>query len=90
MRMDSGEVDRGLIGRDRLAKTTERIKRRGRADKLRGSRVKDRVGPVQDSIEKRRGYIGPGLGPLTLTVAKRRIVAPASVEQLVPFYADGT
>src|SRR5438552_13856497 len=87
--MYSGKVDRSLISRDRNAIITERIKGGGRSDKLRGGRIKDRIGLIHDAIESRDGYLLSGLDVLELAVAKRRVVAPGPVKELVSFDADG-
>ena len=87
--MHSGEIDRGLIRRDRSAKITERIKRGGRADKLRGGRIKDGIGLVQDAVESRGGHLRPGNRVLELTVAERGVVPPGPVKKFVPLDADG-
>src|SRR5437660_4738160 len=86
--MHSGKLDRGLIRRDRSAKITERIKRGGRADKLRGVRIKDGIGLVQDAVESRGGHLLSGNRVLELTVPERGVVPPGPVKKLVPSYAN--
>src|SRR2546430_5195237 len=87
--MRPGKGDRGLIGGDRNTEITERIKRDGRSDKLRGGRIKDRIGLVQDTIESRDRHLLSGLDVLQLTVAEGGVVTPASVKQFITFKADG-
>src|SRR5215217_4099016 len=87
--MHSGKIDRGLIRRNRSAKITEGIKRYGRADKLRRCRIKDWIGLVQNAVESRSGHLLSGNRILELAVTEPGVVAPASVEELVPLDADG-
>src|SRR5947207_14460887 len=87
--MDSRKIDRGVIRRDRSAQITERIKCRGRADKLRRCRIKDRIGLVQDAVESRGGHLRPGNRIFELAVTEPGVVPPGSVEELVPLDADG-
>src|SRR6059058_362237 len=86
--MHSGKIDRGRVRRDWSAIITERIKRDGRANKLRRRRIKDRIGLVQDPVESRGGHLRPGNRILELAVTEPGVVPPASVEELVPLDAD--
>src|SRR6266404_2753705 len=86
--MYPGKLDRGLIRRDRSAKITERIK--GRLASEDSTRLKDRIGLVQDSVELRGGHLRPGNRVLELTVAECGVVPPGSVKKLVPSYANRT
>src|SRR5215216_6371019 len=87
--MDPGKIDRGLVRRNWNAIITERIKWHGRADKLRGCGIKDRIGLVQDAVESRGGHLRPGNRILELAVTESGVVPPASVEELVALDADG-
>src|SRR6266567_2667923 len=87
--MHSGKLDRGLVRRDWSTIITERIKRDGRADKLRRRRIKDRIGLVHDPVESRGGHLLSGNRILELAVTEPGVVPPASVEELVPLDADG-
>src|SRR4029434_4274549 len=87
--MHSGKIDRGLVRRDWSAIITERIKRDGRADKLRRRRIKDRIGLVQDPVESRGGHLRPGNRILELAVTEPGVVPPAPVKEPVPLDADG-
>ncbi len=84
--MDSGKIDRGLVRRDWSAKITERIK--GRLASEDSTRLKDRIGLVQDAVEFRGGHLCPGNRILELAVTESGVVPPASVEELVPLDAD--
>src|SRR2546430_4097775 len=46
------------------------------------------IGRVQDAVEKGRRNLLAGLHILSLAVAKRRVVTPTSIEQLVSFEPD--
>src|SRR5438093_12223969 len=85
--MDSGKIDRGRVRRDWSAIITERIKRDGRANKLRRRRIKDRIGLVQDPVESRGGHLRPGNRIFELAVTEPGVVPPGSVEELVPLDA---
>src|SRR6266704_2996427 len=87
--MHPGERNRLLISRDGNEIVTERIKRGGRSNKLRGGRIKDGIGLVHDAIEFRDGHLLPGLDVLELAVPKGRVVTPAAVKKFVSFDADG-
>src|SRR6476660_1617319 len=87
--MRSGELDRGRIRRDWLAKITKRIKRDSRADELRRRRIKDWIGLVQDAVESRGGHLRPSLHVLNLTVAESGVIPPAPVKKPVALDADG-
>src|SRR5947199_10685524 len=87
--MESGKIERGRVRSDWSAIITERIKRDGRANKLRRRRIKDRIGLVQDAVESRGGHLRPGNRILELAVTEPGVVSPTSVEELVPLDADG-
>src|SRR6266576_7358938 len=84
--MHSGKLDRVLVRRDWSAIITERIKRR-LASEL-STRLKDRIGLVQDPVESRGGHLRPGNRILELAVTESGVVPPASIEELVPLDAD--
>src|SRR5439155_3372902 len=86
--MHSGKLHRGLVRRDWSAIITERIKRRLASDD--STRIKDRIGLVQDSVESRGGHLRPGNRILELAVTERSVVPPSPVKQFVPSYANRT
>src|SRR5438094_10476304 len=88
--MHSGKIDRGHVRRDWSAIITERIKRDGRANKLRRRRIKDRIGLVQDPVESRGGHLRPGNRVLELAVTERGVVPPSPVKKFVSSYANRT
>src|SRR6266566_4759943 len=85
--MHSGKLDRVLIRRDWSAIITERIKRRLASED--STRLKDRIGLVQDAVKSRGGHLRPGNRILELAVTERGVVPPSPVKQFVPLDADG-
>src|SRR5438105_4190415 len=86
--MDERKVDGHRVGCDGYAEITERIVGNGCANELRGSRIKDGVGRVQNSVEARARHVSVARDVLDLAVAETSIVTPAPVEELVPFEAE--
>src|SRR4029453_13603625 len=85
--MDSGKIDRGLVRRDWNAKIAERIE--GRLAGEESTRLKDRIGLVQDAVESRGGHLRPGNRILELAVTEPGVVPPAPVKEPVPLDAAG-
>src|SRR6266480_405505 len=77
----------GVVRWDRSAIITERIKRRLAIED--STRLKDRIGLVQDPVKSRGGHLRPGNRVLELAVTERRVVPPSPVKQFVPLDADG-
>src|SRR3712207_9257584 len=78
-REDTGEIDRGLVGRNGNAEVAKRIEGDGRPDVVVGGRIEDRIGLIQDAVEARDRHLRAGGKVLHLAVAEAKVVDRKSV-----------
>src|SRR5882724_1573612 len=86
--MQRREINQWGVACDRHPEVIEWIVRGRLSDKGRRGGIKERIGPVQDPLKARTIDVLNLRNLLDLAVHEPRIVAPASVKQLVAFYAN--
>src|SRR5690349_9149721 len=87
--MQRREVDQRHVGCDGNPKIVKGIVRYRLPNKISRGRIKERIVCVENALKSRAINV-PGLANIQdLAIPERSVIAPASVKELVSFYADG-
>src|SRR5438552_6448867 len=87
--MQRSEVDQWYIGCDGNLEIVKGIVRYRLSNKISRGRIKERIVCVENALKSRAINVSGLTDIQDFAVAKPRVVAPASIKELISFYADG-